>query len=153
MNIRELREKAESGGCIAQTVLGICYLDGIGTEVDYREAFRLLSDAATQGAPRAIANLARMHADGLGIPQNNREAIRLYEVAADAGEFLAQIELGRIYSRGTCVPPNSATARRWYEQQWPKKMLSTQKNFGRRRPTSPQTPEVELGHLQILARS
>jgi len=114
MNIPDLRQKAESGSVVAQSVLGACYLEGIDVEVDHREAFRLLSAAAGQGASRAVVNLARMHALGLGIPKNLSEAVRLYETAAEAGEFLAQIELGRIYSRGVGVSANPGAARRWY---------------------------------------
>src|SRR2546426_463005 len=96
MNIPDLQREAESGSVVAQSILGACYLYGIDVEVDYEQAFRLLSASASAGASRSIVNLARMHAEGLGIPRNLPEAIRLYEVAAKAGEFLAQIELGRI---------------------------------------------------------
>jgi len=99
MNIPDLRRRADSGSAVAQALLGVCYL-----EVNYVEAFRLLSAAADRGATRAITNLARMHANGLGIPKDVSNAIRLYESAAEAGEFLAQIELARIYSRGNDVP-------------------------------------------------
>lgn len=114
MNIAELRQKAESGNVAAQSVLGICYLDGIDVQVDYAQAFRLLSSAANRGSPRAATALARMYAEALGVPQNLREAVRLYEFAARAGEFLAQIELGRIYSRGPeeFIDPHAAL--RWY---------------------------------------
>lgn len=114
MNISDLRQKAESGSLVAQAILGACYLDGIEVEVDYGEAFRLLSAAAGRGAPRAMVNLARMYSTGLGIPKDVAEGIRLYNAAAEAGEFLAQIELGRIYSRGMGVAADSAEALRWY---------------------------------------
>ena len=114
MNIADLRKKAESGNVVAQTVLGICYLDGIDVAVDYKEAFRLLSAAADQGAPRALGNLARMHAEGLGVPKNVPKAVPLYESAAEAGEFLAQVALGRLYSRGEGIPADPVTALRWY---------------------------------------
>ena len=70
MDISKLRQKAESGSVVAQTVLGTCYLEGIDVPMDYSEAFRLLSGAAEQGAPRASCNLARMYKDGLGVSQN-----------------------------------------------------------------------------------
>ena len=62
MRISELREKAERGNAVAQTVLGVCYLEGIDVEVDDTKALRLclLSAAADQGVPRAKTNLARM---------------------------------------------------------------------------------------------
>jgi TPR repeat protein len=114
MNIPDLRQKAESGSAVAQTVLGTCYLEGIDVEVDHKEAFRLLSAAADQGVPRAMMNLARMCAGGLGTAKNLPEAIRLYEGAAEAGEFLAQVELARIHARGVGVPANPEVARKWY---------------------------------------
>ena len=113
MDIRELRQKAESGSCVAQSILGACYLDGIDVEADYQEAFRWLSMAASQGASRAVVNLARMHAEGLGTSRNVPEAIRLYKSVADV-EFLASAELGRIYSRALGVPTDPDEALKWY---------------------------------------
>jgi len=55
LSIPDLRHRAESGSAVAQTILGICYLEGVQVEVDHQEAFRLLSAAANQGAPRAMA--------------------------------------------------------------------------------------------------
>ena len=113
MDIRDLRQKAESGSCVAQSILGACYLDGIDVEADYQEAFRLLSMAAGQGASRAVVNLARMHAEGLGTRRNVHETIRLYKSVANV-EFLASAEPGRIYSRGLGVPTDPDEALKWY---------------------------------------
>ena len=114
LNISDLREKADSGSAVAQTILGTCYLAGTDVEVDYEEAFRLLWAASGQGASRATVNLAHMYAEGLGIPKNQSEAIWLYEAAAKSGEFLAQIELARIFAGGTNVPADPSAARSWY---------------------------------------
>jgi TPR repeat protein len=70
MNIPDLQRKAQAGSVVAQSVLGACYLDGVDVEINYPEAFRLLSAAADRRAPRAMANLARMYAEGLGTSQN-----------------------------------------------------------------------------------
>ena len=113
MNIRDLEQKAKAGSAAAQCDLGICYLDGIDVDVDYNEAFRLLSAAAAQGASRAVLNLARMHAKGLGMPVDVQEAIRHYE-AVGRVEILAAIELGRIYSQGLGVTRDSEKAANWY---------------------------------------
>jgi hypothetical protein len=114
VNIPDLDRKAKSGSVFAQSVLGACYLNGVGVEVDYKKAFQLLSAAAERQVPRALVNLARMHAEGLGIPKSLSQALRLYEEAAERGEFLAQVELGRIYSRGIGVAVDSEVARNWY---------------------------------------
>ncbi len=113
MDMTDLRNKAESGSCVAQSVLGMCYLSGIDVEVNYQEAFRLLSAAANQGASRAVVNLARMYAEGLGVRKDVKEAMRLYK-SVSSSEFLALIALARIYSRGVEVPVDSAEALRWY---------------------------------------
>jgi uncharacterized protein len=110
MNIHDLRKRANSGSRVDQSVLGICYLYGVDVEVDYKEAFRLLSSAGTS---RAVVNLARMYAEGLGIHKDVAEAIRLYRAVAKS-EFRAQLELGRIYSRGIGVPTDLDEALRWY---------------------------------------
>jgi TPR repeat protein len=113
MDIAELKRKAAAGSCVAQGILGVHYLEGIGVDVDYQEAFRLLSAAANQGASRAIANLADMYAQGLGIPQDIAKAIQLYERVGKV-EFFAAIALGRIYSNRVGVPVDLDQAFEWY---------------------------------------
>ncbi len=114
MNISDLCKRAESGNVAAQTALGICYLDGVDVRRDLSEAFRLLTAAASQGAPRAVSNLARMYAEGLGTDKNLAKAIHLHEAAAEAGEFFSQVALGRIFSRGLGVTADPCAALRWY---------------------------------------
>ena len=97
-DIDDLRRKASAGSAVAQTQLGICFLDGIDIEVNYAEALRHLSVAAKQGTSRSIVNLARMYEGGLGTEKNMAEAIRLYKSVSKV-ELSAQIGLGRIYSR------------------------------------------------------
>jgi uncharacterized protein len=113
MNIAELKQAAKSGSPIAQSALAICYLYGCEVEVNYKEAFRLLSAAADQGASRAVVNLGRMFSEGLGVPKNLREAIRYYQAVAKV-EIRAQLELARIYSRGLGVPADPKAARDYY---------------------------------------
>jgi TPR repeat protein len=113
VDIEEKRRKAEAGSCATQTILGI----DVG--IDYKEAFRFLSAAASQGASRAVLNLGIMHAKGLGIPQNVPEAIRLFEAVArpsDSSDALAaRIELGRLYSSGLGTSVDIAKAVTWYK--------------------------------------
>jgi TPR repeat protein len=115
MDIEGTRRKAEAGSCVAQTILGISYLYGYDVEVDYKEAFRLLSAAGTS---RAVLNLGIMHAKGLGIPQNLPEAIRLLGAVAKPSDssdaFAARIELGRLYSSGSGLS-DTAKALTWYK--------------------------------------
>jgi TPR repeat protein len=116
MDIDELHKRAASGDTAAETILGMNYLEGRGVDIDYAEAFRLLSAASRKGASRAIVYLASMHANGLGTPADMATAIRFYEVAANAGEVFAKIELGRIFAAGKGVPVDVATASKWYSK-------------------------------------
>ena len=114
MNILDLTERAESGGCAAQTAVGICYLYGDDSvAVDYAKAFRFLSMAAEQGASRAIANLGDMYLNGLGTARNLNKAISLYEQVARV-EFFAALELGRIYAGGRGLSADPPKAVEWY---------------------------------------
>jgi TPR repeat protein len=60
-DIDELTREARRGLAPAQTLLGICYLEGTGVARDYAAALKWLSAAAKKGAPRAMFHLARMH--------------------------------------------------------------------------------------------
>jgi TPR repeat protein len=118
MDMDDLRRKAEAGSCVSPYLLVLRYLHGIDVKVDHKEAFKLLSAAADQGASRAVLNLARMHAQGLGIPKNMPEAVRLFEALgrpSDSSDaFQARIELARIYSSGGDNPVDAEAALEWY---------------------------------------
>jgi uncharacterized protein len=115
MNIFELRQEAEGGSLVAQTLLGISYLEGIEIDINYTDALRWLSSAADKGVPRACYHLARMYMEGLGVSKDFPRALGLYGRAARRGEFFAQIELGRIYSRGIgAVSQDHNAAEKWY---------------------------------------
>jgi uncharacterized protein len=94
-DIEKLKQQADSGSTVAQTILGSHLLDGVGTEVDHEAAFKLLASAAEAGAPRAMFHLARMYAEGFAVAQDAVRAKALFEAASDKGEFLAHIYLAR----------------------------------------------------------
>jgi TPR repeat protein len=112
MNVTDLRVQAESGSLPAQTVLGICLLEGTAGAADHAEAFRWLSAAAERGAARAMAHLGTMYEHGLSVVADGRRARELYEGAARQGEFLACVWLARLLS-GDEVPDRDG-ALRWY---------------------------------------
>lgn len=118
LDINEMRRKAEAGSCVAQGALGLCYLYGVDVDIDYKEAFRLLSAAANQGASRPTLHLGYMHQEGLGVPVNVPEAIKLFTSVATPSDssdaFAARIELGRIFSMGLAVPVDETEAQKWY---------------------------------------
>jgi PDZ domain len=56
MDLIELQRRADSGSCVAQTILGV-YLDGIGTETNPEAAHHYLHATALQGESRTIVTL------------------------------------------------------------------------------------------------
>ena len=115
MSLERLLERAASGSCVAQCTLGLHYLVGhedIGQ--DYRKAFEFLSQAAEQGASRAIWGLAHIYANGLAVEKDTAKAVKLYTRAAARGEFFAQLELARIYAKGDGIPRDDLAAFVWY---------------------------------------
>jgi uncharacterized protein len=117
-NIAALRQKAESGSCVGQSILGLCYLYGHDVETNYAEAFRWLSAAAAQGSSRAILNLGFMYSRGMGMAPDASEAVRLLTAVATPDQssdaFAARIELARIYSGGRGVDVNPDESLKWY---------------------------------------
>jgi TPR repeat protein len=116
MDMTELRARAESGSLPAQSVLGICLLEGIDCAADYVEAFRWLSAASTRGAARAMAHLGAMYERGLAVPADLGRARELYEGAATRGEFLACVWLARLLAQEDASHPDQEGARRWYRE-------------------------------------
>lgn len=114
MNIADMKRDAENGQIAAQVMMGVFYLNGIGVEVNYPEALRLLTLAASRGSSRASINLARIYQEGLGAEIDMQEAFRHFLEAAKGGEFFAQIALGRIYSTGDGVAVDNEQAWLWY---------------------------------------
>ena len=61
---------AEQGNVIAQTTLGVMYLEGYGVPQDYKEAVKWERLAAKQGDAYAQYNLGMMYDKGRGVPQD-----------------------------------------------------------------------------------
>lgn len=118
MDIQKLEASASKGSAVAQTILGIAYLEGLEIEVDYAKALNWLSKAAEQGAPRALMHLGRMYEDGLGTIEDIEKARTFYERSANAGEFLACISLGRLYraGKGMQLRRSEKKALYWYSR-------------------------------------
>lgn len=112
MDLKKLEVAAKAGQAGAQTLLGLCYLDGVGVAVNYSQAFQWLTMASENGAPRAQANLAVMYQQGLGINASFEEAERLFLQASQKQEFMAIIGLARLYAQHSQTPK----ACHWYQQ-------------------------------------
>lgn len=116
MDIEDLKTRAHRGNIVAQSILGICLLEGFGVDRDYAEAFRWLRAASASGAPRAAWHLGTMFEHGLGTREDLRRARELYEFAADRGEFFACVLLARLYRYARGVHEDVSAARPYYSK-------------------------------------
>ncbi|RGB25310.1 kinase-like domain-containing protein [Rhizophagus diaphanus] len=79
-----------SGGI---NLLGYCYDNGIGTDVNVQKAFELYQEAANLGNDTAQFNLALMYENGNGIKNDINQAIYWYKKAAEQGDQDAKLKL------------------------------------------------------------
>lgn len=79
-------EAAKSQRQEAQYLLGKCYLDGIGTEVDYDGAFQIFTRLAIQDYPLAQLKLGQMYYNGQGNEKDLNLAKKWILKAASRGD-------------------------------------------------------------------
>ena len=89
---------AAQGNTEAEAWLGRCYMNGIGTPVNYDKAFEYFSKAATKNHPYGINGLGVCKQYGYGTGIDLRAAIDYYKKAADMNFPLATLNLARSYS-------------------------------------------------------
>lgn len=77
----------------AQAVIGECYHDGYGTQVDYNKAVFWYTKAAKGGDYRAQCNLGKCYLNGEGVAKNKNTAIYWYKQAAKNGSDAAKQNL------------------------------------------------------------
>jgi TPR repeat protein len=81
--------------------LGLRYLDGKGTDVDYAQALKWTQLAADNNHPIAQNNLGHMYENGYGVPKDREMALHYYQLSADQGYDLGRENLERLQSAAT----------------------------------------------------
>lgn len=66
--------------------IGKMHYYALGTEQNYREAFKWIEKAAVEGNKFAQVNLGSMFHYGNGVEQNNKEAFDWYQKSSDQGQ-------------------------------------------------------------------
>ena len=89
---------AAEGNTEAEAWLGRCYMNGIGTPVNYDKAFEYFSKAAAKNHPYGINGLGVCKQYGYGTGIDLRAAIDYYKKASDMGFPLSTLNLARSYS-------------------------------------------------------
>ena len=90
-----------------------CY--GLGTEQDYKEAFKWFEKSAQEGNKFAQYSLANLYYYGNGIEKNSEKAFEWYKKSAAHGQPYASYAVAQMYNKGEYVPKNEDTAQRYYK--------------------------------------
>ena len=128
---------AEQGNAEAQYLLGRCYTDGTGVEIDCPAAFKWSGKAAEQGNPEAQFVLGELYGHGLGVLKDVSKAEEWYGKAfpglkrdAENGDPEAQYFLAASFSRGYGVEKNLKEAVKWYRKAAEQGNAQAQYNLG-----------------------
>lgn len=118
---RTAQRLAPEGHIVAQTMLGLMYQRGQGTDQNLAAADEWLSRAAEQGYVFAMTSLADLHFDHFyslddGRLKNRPLAVEWYHRAAEAGNSYAQRRLGLALITGQGVDQDRATGLSWMER-------------------------------------
>lgn len=114
--LKPVRVLARRGNAAAQNCLANCYLEGIGVEEDYEEAFIWYQKAAEQGYVEALFGLGLCYVDGMGVEEDEEEAVKWFRMAAELGNADGQNWLAYCYEKGLGVDRNEEEAVRWYRK-------------------------------------
>lgn len=109
----ELKLAAVDGHAEAQYYLGEIYEGGVGTPMDYIQAFEWYSQAAKQEHAGAQDRLAVLYMNGWGVRRDVNSAFKWYLRSANNGYPLAQFEVGLMYAQGQGTPVSKVEAYRW----------------------------------------
>lgn len=93
LNIEELRQKAEKGDSVAQTMLGVEYMKGDQVEKDLDKAIEWWKKAAEKGYAEAEYKLGVCYHFGFGIKKSHKLARYWYEKAAYQQHKSAKVAL------------------------------------------------------------
>ena len=102
----------------AQFLLGICYLQGIGCEVDNSKAYDFFLKSATNGNPQGQNWLGNCYWDGIGTTIDKGKAVEWITNAAENNDIQAILNLGYCYDKGVekIVPINKEKAKELYQE-------------------------------------
>ena len=97
LSFEELKKEADRGDAEAQYRLGLCYLEGKGTNSDRRMAHMYFKKSANQGNSDAMVKMGEFHERGDVAKLDFKEAFEWYRKAADLDNSEGYYHLGLCY--------------------------------------------------------
>jgi localization factor PodJL len=107
---------ANAGNPVAETILGLKYLDGQGVPADVQQAGKWLVKAAEKGQAVAQYRLGTMYERGQGTAPDLAKAAKWYMASADQGNRKAMHNLAVAYADGALGKKDMTESARWFEK-------------------------------------
>jgi TPR repeat protein len=107
---------ALQGDLDALNMVGRCFENGWGCEIDAARAAAHYHQAADKGHAWAQYNLGHLYLDGSGVPRDAQKAYRYYLSAAMQEHPRAMNLVGRCCEEGWGTPKDFAEASTWYRR-------------------------------------
>lgn len=106
---------ADLGHVEAKVSLGLLYAQGRGVDQSYGRAMELLYEAALEGHPVAMVEIANFFLEGIPreVQQSEAHAYEWYGLAARQGVVLAQMRFGQMHFLGRGAPQNQEEGLKW----------------------------------------
>lgn len=111
-----LKKAIANGEVINYYQLSNIYYCGLGTNVNYKEAFKWAQKGTEEKNPFAIGLLSDMYFYGKGVAQNMDEAFKLLKQAAENGDYTRYTIIGDQYFIGEFVPKDYFQAFCWQKK-------------------------------------
>ena len=98
------------------SIVGSCYLHGVGVAKDKGKGLEWLTKAANAGFTTASAELGDMYADGDLVKKDAKLAAKWHLQAAKEGHPQSQLYMGKAYMTGNGVSQDKAAAKDWLQK-------------------------------------
>ncbi len=108
-----IRDAAKNKYALAQTILGLLYLDGTYVKKHNKTSATWFLQAAISGFALAQYHIGKMYLDGIGINQSLDLAVYWIKQASSRGQMDAMKQLGIMYIQGRGVEQNESRGEAW----------------------------------------
>jgi len=117
IQVQFYKQAAKDGSVEAQFMVGECYTEGIGVEIDEEKAFQCYQKAAQNGSLEALYALGRCYYQGKGVERDEKKAVEYYQKAAQVGGGVGVFYiLGKCYHQGSGVEIDEEKAVEYYQK-------------------------------------
>ena len=94
--------------------IGKAYCYGLGTDIDYQQAFEWFKRSSEANNKFAQYSLGTLYYNGTGVSQDYAMAITYFQKAADKSQPYAAYMLGRMYAKGEGTQIDTETSNHYY---------------------------------------